>query len=428
MHDPITGLYDRGQFFKILDKQIGISNDRKISTALLVIEVQRFRRINANYGYAAGDEVLRGMGDLLKQVQRSGDYSARIGNDCFALVLTRIVNPGHAQLAAFKIHRLLEVPFEVNGEKIRCDAVVGIALCPTHSSGTDGLLKAAEDALAHARGREQNLGMLAVQEEEGISDDWDIEYELSGAIERCELSVFFQPKVSIAGGQMVPTGAEALVRWNSRARGLVPPDVFLPIAERMGLMKALTVWMLNSALRLSRTWTNKWGDLGVSVNIPPTVLAHPDFVDLVFSTLNLWHSDHIFLCLEILEQSFEDDVATTFRKLRELRAQGVRISIDDFGTGYSSLSHFRDIPTDELKVDKSFVFDLPHDQANLNIVGLVIDLAHRFGLSVVAEGVEDQALLSVLRDMECDQVQGYGIAKPMPARDFSSWLLKFYPS
>lgn len=428
MHDSITGLYDRGQFFKILEKQIGISNEFKVSAALLVVEVQRFRRINASYGYTAGDEVLRGIAELLKQVQRSGDYSARIGNDCFALLLPRIVNPGHAQLAAFKIHRLLEIPFEVDGEKIRCDAVVGIAMCPLHSSRSDGLLKAAEDALAHARHREQNLGMLEVREEADISDDWDIEYELTGAIERSELSVFFQPKVSITGEQMVPVGAEALVRWNSQARGVVPPDVFLPIVERMGLMKTLTVWMLNSALRLSRTWTEKWGALGVSVNVPPTVLAHPDFADLVLSTTKLWHSEHVSLCLEILEQSFGDDVAATFRKLRELQAHGVKVSIDDFGSGYSCLSHFRDIPADELKIDKSFIFNLGHDQANLNIVSLVVDLAHRFGLSVVAEGVEDQTILTVLRGMDCDQAQGYGIAKPMPARDFTSWLLKFCPS
>jgi diguanylate cyclase (GGDEF)-like protein len=425
MYDVITGLFSREQFFRILEKQVKSANEYKVSTALLVIEIQRFRAINVNYGYSAGDEVLKSFAELLGKIQRQGDYAARIGNDCFALLLTRVVNPGHAKLAAFKIQQLLEIPLEIGGSEIRYNAVIGIALCPLHTSRPEGLLTIAEEALEYAKRKQQKLGFLDHDKKSEISEHWDIEYELRGAIDRSEFAVFFQPKLSILNRRPVPMGAEALVRWNSRSRGLVPPGVFLQVAENMGLMKPLTIWMLNSALRLSQRWPEKWGNLVVSVNIPPDIVSQADFVDIVLSTTNLWKSERITLCVEILEQSMVQDPNETFDKLKELREHGIKISIDDFGTGYSSLSYFRDIPADELKIDKSFVFNLLQNESNLNIVGLIIDLARRFGLSVVAEGVENRETLEKLIALKCDQVQGYFFSRPIPSDEFLVWLSKF---
>ena len=425
MYDVTTGLFSRERFFKILERQVQSANESKVSTALLVIEIQRFRAINVNYGYSAGDEVLKSFAELLGKIQRQGDYAARIGNDCFALLLTRVVNPGHAKLAAFKIQQLLEIPLKIGDSEIRCDAIIGIALCPLHTSRPEGLLTTAEEALLYAKRREQKLGFLDHEKKSEISEHWDIEYELRGAIDRSEFAVFFQPKLSILNRRPVPIGAEALIRWNSRSRGIVSPVVFLPIAESMGLMKPLTIWMLNSALRLSQRWPEKWGDLVVSVNIPPNIVSQADFVDIVLSTTNLWKSERITLCVEILEQSMVQDPSETFDKLKELREHGIKISIDDFGTGYSSLSYFRDIPADELKIDKSFVFNLLQNESNLNIVGLIIDLARRFGLSVVAEGVENRETLEKLIALKCDQVQGYFFSRPIPSDEFPVWLSKF---
>ncbi len=425
MHDLLTGLYDRPQFLKILHDKIRDTDASRVPAALLVVEIQRFRKINHTYGYAVGDRLLQAFGELLERVRRDCDVTARIGNDCFALLLTRIVNPGHARLAAFKILQFLEIPFEIGDDRVRGDAVVGVSLYPMHSTHPGCLLQMAEDALEYAKHTGQNLGQLEIDEESEISNEWDIEYELSEAVERSELLAFLQPKVSIAGGQLKPKGAEALVRWNSQARGIVPPAVFLPIAERMGLIKKLTLWMLNSALKQSRYWTDKWGDLSVSVNVPPQLVSQPDFVDLVLSTKNIWESSHVGLCLEIVEQSMVEDIDTTFSKLRELREHGIRISIDDFGTGYSSLAYFRDIPADELKIDRSFVRTLATDGANLNIVALIIDLAHRFDLTVVAEGVEDRETLEILQGLDCDLVQGYYFSKPLPPKKFARWLRQF---
>jgi EAL domain-containing protein (putative c-di-GMP-specific phosphodiesterase class I) len=183
--------------------------------------------------------------------------------------------------------------------------------------------------------------------------------------------------------------------------------------------------MLNSALRLSSQWTKQWGEQEVSVNIPPQILEQADFSDIVMSAWDLWKPAGIRLCLEILEQSFTRDTESIFSKLKTLRNEGIRIAIDDFGTGYSSLSYFRDIPADQLKIDRSFVMGLLGDRANTNIVTLIIDLAHRFGLSVVAEGVEDLETLTALKKMNCDAVQGFFFARPMPSDEYEKWLTSY---
>ena len=425
MIDDLTGLYHRARFFEVLKTMVQSAAAHNAPMALLIVDIQRFHQINKNHGHAAGDQVLQAVSGLLKQVRRESDYLARIGDDQFALLLANVANMGHAQLAALKVQRLLDLPILITGREIHCQAVIGISLCPSNASEAGALLQAAEQALLTAKYQEQAIGCSEEHQEEGISEDWDIEVSLGEAINHSELRVFFQPKICLKTGR--PLGAEALVRWQSAVRGLVSPAEFLPVAEAIGFLKPLTVWMLNGALRMSSEWTRKWGQLSVSVNIPPRVLEQPDFVDLVLSADKLWQRNHVDLCLEIVEQSLVSDVGVAFKKLSELRENGMKVSIDDFGTGYSSLSYFRDIPTDELKIDQSFVRGLKRDRANIHIVSLIIDIAHRFGLQVVAEGVEDREVLMYLKKSGCDQVQGYYFAKPMPADRFSEWLEAYQP-
>jgi len=423
MTDNITGLPKRDQFLETLRGEAGDAIEHKTTIALFVIKINRFRRINSLYGYPAGDRVLHSFATILDQVRRHGDHIARIGDNKFALLLSGIANEGHATLAAYKIERLLDTPVEIDGNKLHYSVHMGIAVCPVHGNVASDLLKKAEDALECSKQTSQLFCFAESPEEVGSSDSWDIEGQLASAIENSELRVYFQPKISLTTGK--PTGAEALVRWQSQSHGLISPDVFLPVAEELGLSKPLTIWMLNSALRLSTEWTKKWGDLDVSVNIPTQLMEDPDFVGLVLSSEGLWKDEHITLCLEVLEQYFVIDVENCFAKLKELRSKGIHISIDDFGTGYSSLSYFRDIPADELKIDRSFVETLLEDEANANIVALIIDLAHKFGLSVVAEGAEDLDTLGALKKLNCDKVQGYIVARPMPASRFGEWLEQF---
>lgn len=420
MRDPVTGLFDRQHFLHILESEVNEANEHQIPIGLIVVDIRDFNRINRLFGYSAGDLVLRAVAKTLEQVKRKQDQIARIGDDQFVLILSGIMNSGHAQLAAFKLQRLLDIPIRLEHEEIRCAAHIGIALCPEHATGPDVLLSEAEKALAQARHSEHQVCIAERREEDEISENWDIELELVDSIKRSQLRVYFQPKISLATYK--PIGAEALVRWDSPSRGLLAPNTFIPVAESIGFIKPLTEWVLNSALRLSGQWTKQWGELEVSVNIPTRILEKPDFTDIVLSARELWKPENITLYLEVLEQSLMGDVKTSFAKLNGLRQEGIKVSIDDFGTGYSSLAYFRDIPADQLKIDRSFVSGLLKDKANENIVDLIINLAHRFDLSVVAEGVEDTDTLAALKIMQCDSVQGYVFAKPMPAEVFQDWL------
>ncbi|MET0101667.1 MAG: bifunctional diguanylate cyclase/phosphodiesterase [Sedimenticola sp.] len=421
--DQLTKLLDRQQFTTQLNDEIEASVEYNVNIALLIIDIQRFRRINTFYGQEAGDRVLVSVAELLSEVKRDGDSLARVGSDQFAMLLSPVSNEGHAQLAAHKILRLMDIPVEMDEKQISCSAKIGISLCPIHATEPNQLMNAAEEALEKAKHSDDAIGMTEIKPEDELSENWDIELELEGAIDRSELLVYFQPKVSLKTGQ--PVGAEALIRWKNRSRGIIPPGLFLPVAEEMGLMKNFTIWILNSALRHSAEWPAKYGNLHVSVNIPTSLLDQPDFPDLVESAEQLWKTDNVALCLEVLEESFINDTHYTFNMLKELRGQGIKVAIDDFGTGYSSLSYFRDIPTDELKIDRSFVDGLLSDEVNSHIVEVIINIAHRFGLSVVAEGVENRETLDRLKELGCDIVQGNYFSKPMPADQFHHWLDDF---
>jgi diguanylate cyclase (GGDEF)-like protein len=423
MTDPVTGLHDRQQFLHILHSEVSEAATLQVSLALLKVDIHQFSRINIKHGYAAGDSVLRAVAKVLEQVCREGDQIARIGDDQFALILPGVLNSGHAELAVHKIHRLLDVPVQLDHGTLHCSANIGIALFPEHARGADALLTAADEAQRRARISGQPFCVAYSEEDEECSEHWDIEMALEDAIQKSEMCVYFQPKISLATGE--PVGAEALVRWNSSFRGLIGPNEFIPIAESTGFIRPLTEWMMNSALRLAGEWEHPWGEQEVSINVPTVILERPDFVDTVMSARELWSSEGNRLCIEILEQSFIENIEEVFASLKLLRDKGIRVSIDDFGTGYSSLSYFRDIPADQLKIDQSFVFGLLKDRDNANIVELIVDLAHRFGLSVVAEGVEDVKTLSALKKMQCDVAQGYFIARPMPAEEYRYWLANY---
>src|SRR5688572_2849479 len=273
--DELTGLADRRNFLALLRRQVVFANDRRNVLALIVMDLDGFSRINATHGFDFGDQVLRHLAVLLKDVARPGDYIARIGGDRFALLLPRVLNSGHAELAVQKLQRLLDVPFQVGEHQVRLAATVGVALCPQHATHPDYLLRLAEKALVTARAAGINC---AVSPDGGesldLSEFWDIEIELDGALNRGELAMHYQPQVRVS--DLVPVGVEALMRWESRTRGTVPPDVFIPIAERTGLIKKLTIWALNTALRQASQWKHDWGELTVAVNLPAALVAQYD--------------------------------------------------------------------------------------------------------------------------------------------------------
>ena len=418
--DALTGLSNRSGFMASLRQQIDAANAEQASLALLVVDVNGFAQINGAHGYDFGDEVLRHVARQLTIIARSGDHVARIGDNRFALILPNILNRGHAELAARKINRLLEVPLHSSSSPVRVFVTTGIALCPQHASTGEQQLRQAESALSTAR---HNVEPFRIAKEmtagHDASDLWNLEMQLGNAIQRGELTMHYQPMVRLS--DLHPVGVEALMRWNSPTLGEVLPDLFIPLAERCGQIKALTTWALNTALRQASEWRHEWGQLFIAVNLPGALATQRALAEMVENALGLWGGDQIQLVLEISERSLMDR-EKGFSALMRIQALGVKISIDDFGTGYSCLAYFKDIPVDELKIDKSFVAGMLTDQASADISSLIVDLAHRFGLTVAAEGVEDEATLHELKAIGCDVAQGYLLARPMPSADLQAWL------
>lgn len=421
--DKLTGLHDRNAFLDLLSGQVKEANTYKSKVALLIVDINRFFRINNIFGYDTGDEILKKMALLLRSVIREQDYVARIGDNRFALILAGVMNVGHAELAAHKILRLLQLPFLFGEKKIVVDCTIAISLCPLHASNPMFLLKECESVLHGAKEKNIKIGVSETLEDEEIPDDWDIELALDDALDQDQLQVYYQPKIALDSGGIV--GAEALLRWIHPTRGFIPPNYFIPIAERMGQIKPITNWLFNTVLRQGSEWTDKWGPLSIAVNIPPDFILMPDLKDLIGNALSLWGGGNISLTLEIVERSLVLEPEKSFLILEDLRAMGIAISIDDFGTGYSSLSYFEKLPVDELKIDQSFVFNVINNQANQNIVKLIVELAHAFDMEVVAEGVEDRDALLYLKKIKCDIAQGYYFAKPMPQEQIKDWLIDF---
>ncbi|UXI68160.1 putative bifunctional diguanylate cyclase/phosphodiesterase [Tahibacter amnicola] len=419
--DPVTGIPDRHDFMATLQRAVGTANEMHTSLALLVVDIDGFAKINRASGYSAGDRVLRHLAQQLRQVARDTDYVARLGGDRMALILPAIMNQGHAELAIQKLFRLLDLPFSWQAVRFKISVTVGAAICPQHASHPEHLLRQAEKAIDTARSLGQRSAFPPdVGVDEGLSAFWDMEIELFGAVERGEMAMYYQPKVRLP--DLRPIGAEALMRWFNRARGAVSPSVFAPIAEQTGQIKPLTIWALNTVLRQASAWKHPWGNLSVSVNVPAELVVQHDLPELVESALRLWGNGHIQLILEITERSLVADPKQSFRILSQVRDLGVKVSIDDFGTGYSCLAYFKDLPVDELKVDQSFVSRLLSDTASADITSLIVELAHQFGLCVVAEGVEDVATLDALCARRCDIAQGFLFGKGMPVDAFEHWL------
>ncbi len=423
--DSATGLPDRASFLMQLHGEVTRCNEHREALALLVVDINGFAQINVGHGYAIGDAVLRHVARQLSQVARGHDIAARIGDNRFALLLNGILNHGHVALAVQKLQRLLQVPFVQDDIRIVVGVTVGAAICPEHASQSEHLLRKAETALAAARRQHERYCMAAaVSGEFDLSRQWQLEMALNDALERDEMELCYQPQVRLSDGAIV--GAEALMRWHSRDHGTVLPDVFIPLAERSGQFRKITIWALNTALRQARDWGDGQASFAVSVNVPSQMATRRDLPELVENALSLWGSERIRLVLEITERSLMDQTHTR-DILQRTRRLGAEISIDDFGAGYSCLAYFKNIPADELKIDQSFVRDMANDTASAEITNVIIDLAHRFKLRVVAEGIESPQALEQLKARQCDIGQGFLFGKAMAPDVFRDWLRNYSP-
>jgi diguanylate cyclase (GGDEF)-like protein len=389
--------------------------------ALLVMDLDRFKEVNDTLGHSSGDALLQQLGLRLKSAVRKSDTFARLGGDEFAIVL-----PGAGQLEATAIaatfQKLVAKPFDLDGRVVNVGASIGIASVPEHGSDADTLLRCADVAMYVAKRSGQGTAVYVAAQDHNTPDRLALIGELSAAIEHDELTLAFQPLIDCQLDEVV--GVEALVRWPHPRHGPVLPDQFVPLAEQTGLIRAMSRLVLESALRQHQQWRRIGLDMPVSVNLSMRDLHDPGLPQTVASLLREFDIEAGGLRVEITESSLMLDPARALETLTHLRLLGVRVSIDDFGTGYSSLAYLKQLPVDELKIDRSFVRDVAFDDSDLAIVRSTIELAHNLGLSVVAEGVEDQATLELLRGFGCDKVQGYLFSPALSAGELTRWLLE----
>ncbi|MBL8331757.1 MAG: GGDEF domain-containing protein [Rubrivivax sp.] len=414
-NDALTGLANRYQFRHRLAGWLADCHPQA-QAAVLCLDLDHFKMANDRLGHAAGDALLQAVGERLRSLVRRNDVVARLGGDEFAVLL-----PGaDAEQAEGFAQRLLELlgqPCEVGGLQLSTQASVGIALAPRDGTEVDELLNRADLALYAAKAAGRNAWRVYASGMEVTSRRrTQLEQALRGAIERGELRVVFQPQARLSDWALL--GFEALLRWRHPELGEVPPSEYIPIAEDAGLMPALGDWVLEQACRQAAAWPQP---LPVSVNVSPVQALDSGFVGRVLDTCHRNGLAPGRLELEITESVFLQESATT-QSLRTLRQQGVRIALDDFGTGYSALAYLRRFPFDTLKIDRSFVRELATRGDARAIVRMILGLAHTLGMHTVAEGVEEPAHAQVLERHGCEAMQGYLVARPMPADEVSGFM------
>ena len=421
LHDTLTGLPNRTLFHDRVQQALLTGRREGLRLAVMIMDVDRFKEINETLGHQNGDRLLRLIALRLKGTLRESDTIARLGGDEFGLLLPKVDPPGAAAQVARKVLKALkDEPLLVGGLTLDVGASIGIALFPEHGEDVDTLLRRADVAMYAAK--ESLTGYESYREDHNRYSPSRLALagELRRAIEDRSLILHYQPKAELGSGRI--RGVEALVRWPHPSRGLLTADEFVPLAENTGLIKALSLFVLDTGLRQLRTWRRSGLDVSVAVNISAANLHDPRFPREVKQLLRKWKVDPSWLELEITESSIMKDSIRGLEVLAELSGMGVRLSIDDFGTGYSSLAYLKQLPVHEIKIDKSFVLGLVADPSAAMIVRSVIDLGRNLGLSVVAEGVETEAIWDHLGTLGADLAQGFYLARPAPSDEIGAVL------
>ena len=404
--DELTGLPNRRAFLRVLRRS---SADPEHTTAVLLVDLDRFKDVNDSLGHAAGDELLRLVAERLMAVLRPRDLLARLGGDEFAVLAPVEDADGAAQIGA-RLRAALREPFEVGAAVLGVDASIGIALTPDQASGPDDLMQLADLAMYAAKDRGGAALVFDEQRDGAGRHRLEVVAELREAIPAGQLFLEFQPKIALDTDRVV--GVEALVRWRHPVRGVLGPQHFVDLAESSGTMRALTGAVLDLALAQARRWREQGLELTVAVNISPSDLIDQTFPDQVVERLRAHDVPPEGLVLEITEGHVVQDRARAAGLLERLRRIGVGVAVDDFGTGYSSLAYLAELPVTELKLDRMFIEPMLESARTASVVRSSIRLALDLGLAVVAEGVEDEATLDALRDAGCAQAQGFHIGRP----------------
>ena len=421
-YDVVTGLPNRALVYERLAQALAQAARRRSPLGLVFIDVDHFKKVNDTFGHAAGDGLLQQVAVRLTQAVRAGDVVGRLGGDEFVVLLMDMAAVNDAGVVAQRILKTMHEPFALEGGEVYVTASVGLALYPDDSLDLDALVKNADAAMYEAKKAGRDCYRYYKPEMNArAAHVLALESELRRAFERDEFELRFQPKVSVASGEI--TGVEALLRWRHPERGLLSPAEFMPVLEETGLVVRAGAWVLDEVCRELRRWrSHNVRQVPVSVNISARQFRSANLAKEIGAVLGRHGVEPKLLEIEITETSLMSGDSQVVATLADLKSLGVRVAIDDFGTEYSSLGYLRRFPIDIVKIDRSFVSEIPDNREDAAIARAIVSMVHSLGLSVVAEGVETRAQLGFLAVLNCDEVQGFLFARPMPGADIEQWL------
>ncbi|NEX60652.1 putative bifunctional diguanylate cyclase/phosphodiesterase [Noviherbaspirillum galbum] len=412
--DPVTGLPNRHAFNGRLETALRSIDLNGGSVGLLLLDLDNFKIVNDTLGHQTGDDLLKAAARRLMEILRSGDVICRIGGDEFAIIIDAM-HAAHGDAVAEKLLNALATPFEIDGHEIYVSGSIGISTYPEDGADMAALTRNADTAMYQAKGKGKNtFERFHPDLNQRAQKRMTLETNLRKALDRGELTLHYQPQVSLRDGRLV--GLEALLRWRHPELGLVSPAEFIPVAEESGLIVPIGRWVVHTACRQVAAWRDAGlGDVHVCVNLSPRQARDPHMLHDTVMALREAGMRPQQLELEITETVLMENVHANVELLHRLQREGIRLSIDDFGTGYSSMAYLKRFPIDQVKIDRTFVRDIPGDGDDEAITTAIIAMAHSLGLTVVAEGVETEAQLRFLREAGCDTMQGYYFAEPRPA-------------
>ena len=408
----------REHFIQRLCQAVEEARAAQTHLGLMIIDLTNLARINHFHGYEAGDQLLKAAYGELLELSKLPDSVFRLGSHRFAFILPDLGNPAYIALAMNRVYRSLEAELREDSEVLGVDVKIGLAINRQGNLDAMTMLAQAEASLSHVK----LGGVLRI--EDVLAEDGSeplqrrLEQSLTEALQDNAFELYYQPKVELTTGTL--RSAEALLRWQSPEGEFVSPELIVEWAESAGRSYELTKWVVHKTLRQLRGWQDTL-DIGLALNIPATLAGDPDLPALIQDAIAIWGVIPGRLTVELTESAFIEDKQSGYDNLLKLNKLGINISIDDFGTGYSSLSYFKQIPATELKIDKSFVDSMLVDTQDMELVKIIINIAHQFGLKVVGEGVEDKESLHSLRALGCDLVQGYYVSRPLPGNEFEAW-------
>jgi diguanylate cyclase (GGDEF)-like protein/PAS domain S-box-containing protein len=423
-HDEMTGLPNRAMFAELLERAVGSAKRHARRFAVLFIDLDRFKVINDSLGHEAGDVLLKTMALRFKECVRASDVVARLGGDEFVVLADEVEDPEQAAVVARHIISAALKPVSIEGQECRVTASVGIAVYPEDADDAQSLMKNADMAMYLAKAEGKNNHQFYSKEIRAMSvERVALETNLQKALERGEFRVQYQAKVSIGTGEI--NGVEALLRWWNPELGAVTPAQFIPLAEETGLIVPIGKWVLQTACEQNVAWQNEGlAPVCMAVNISPRQFRDPGLLDDIAEVLETTGADPGLLELEITESMVMHNVGQAVEKLNAIKAMGVRLAIDDFGTGYSSLAQLKKFPIDTLKVDRSFIRDIPSNAEDRAITEAIISMGRTLGVTVVAEGVETADQQAFLSSRSCDEMQGFFFSKPSHPNEFARLLRK----